>query len=274
MRVNVMRALSGRKSVLLHIPVLALITVVLGVCAAAGKKKPPPPPTGLPARIYDLAKQLPGVMLEDAGPITSQIQKLVVDHMSEWMANRTPTDVETRRELESVFSLLHYPLEGLPKAFAQTWKGQTIIGAGYTLGWTDFDRQNVVAIYASSAGKSHLVTITNFVPRTDLNYEVLPQLAWDDLRFFIYGFRLGKSQQRLSVILYSFDGQNLKSLWESRDIYDGRIDFLRDKVTIRYLKEDEYIQAVEEKRHPPRHLSTYQLSAAGIQLLDDHEIPF
>ena len=32
--------------------------------------------------------------------------------------------------------------------------------------------------------------------------------------------------------------------------------------------------AVQAKRKPPRHLATYQLTAAGIQLLDDHEIPF
>ena len=255
-----MGVLSGRKSVLFHVRIVLLITVVLGVGVAEGKKKAPPPPTGLPAQVNNLAKQLPGVMLEDAGPITSQIQKLVVDHMAEWMANRTPTDVETRRELENVFSLLHYPLVGLPAAFAQPWKGQMVIGAGYTLGWTDYDRQNVVAIFDSNAGKSHLVTVTNFVPRTDLHYEMLPQLAWDDLRFFIYGFRLGKSQLRLSVVLYSFDGQNLKPLWESRDIYDGKMDVVKDKVTISYLREDEYVQAVEEKRTasaPLGHLPAY-----------------
>jgi hypothetical protein len=269
-----MRALSGRKSVLFHIQMLALLTMVLGVGAAEGKKKAPPPPTGLPTRINDLAKQLYGVMLDDAGPITDQIQKLVVEHMAEWMANRTPTDVEARRELENVFSLLHYPEVAQPATFAFPWKGQVVIGAGYTLGWTDFDRQNVVAIFESKAGKSHLVTVTNFVPRTDLHYEMLPQLAWDNLRFFIYGSRLGKSQERLSVVLYSFDGQNLKPLWESRDIYDGEMDVLKDKVTIRYLKEDEYVQAVQRKRKPPRHTATYQLTSAGIQLLDDHEIPF
>ena len=120
---------------------VSLLIFVFGAGMAQGKKKAPPPPPTFPAQINDLAKQLPGVMLEDAGPITSQIQKLVVDHMSEWMANRTPTDVEVRRELENVFSLLHYPLEGLPAAFAQPWKGQIVIGAGYTLGWTDFDRR-------------------------------------------------------------------------------------------------------------------------------------
>src|SRR5271157_5355598 len=182
MRENGKGAGSRRKSVLFRPPMVSLLTVVLGVGAAEGKKKaPPPPPTGLPARVNDLAKQLPGVMLVDAGPITDQIQKMVVDHMAEWMANRTPTDVEVRRELESVFSLLHYPEVAVPAAFAQPWKGQMVMGAGYTLGWTDFDRQNVVAIFANSGGSSHLVTVTNFIPRVDLHYEFLPQLAWDDL---------------------------------------------------------------------------------------------
>jgi hypothetical protein len=264
----------ARKPPFYSIPLLVLISVLSGVGPAAAKRKSPPPPTGLPARINDLAKQLPGVMLEDSGPITSQIQKLVVDHMSEWMANRTPTDVEVRRELEDVFSLLHYPLEGIPAAFAQPWKGQTVIGAGYTLGWNDYDRQNVVAIFTSANGKSQLAAITNFVPRTDLHYQMLPQLAWDDLRFLIYGFRSGKSQLRLSVALYDFDGQNLKSLWQNLDLYDGKMEVLNDKVVIRYLKEEEYVHAVSEKRKPPRHLATYQLTAAGIELVDDHEIPF
>jgi hypothetical protein len=34
------------------------------------------------------------------------------------------------------------------------------------------------------------------------------------------------------------------------------------------------VDAVQRKRHPPRHLATYQLTATGIQLVDDHEIPF
>jgi hypothetical protein len=274
MKVIGMLALRGQKLTRFSKVWWSLSVVFLSLGVAAGKKRVAPPPTGLAAQIDSLAKQLPGTMLEDAGPTTGQIQKLVVDHMAEWMARRTPTDVETRRELESLFSLLHFPLIGLPAAFAQPWKGQMVIGAGYTLGWTDYDRQNVVAIFTSNSGTSHLVTVTNFVPRVDIHYQMLTQLAWDDLRFFIYGFRPGKSQLRLSVVLYSFDGQSLKQLWQSLDIYDGKIDFLNDKVTIRYLREDEYVRAVEEKRHPPRHLATYQLTPEGIRLAGDLEVPF
>ncbi len=253
---------------------LLLVTQLSFLGAADAKKKTPPQRTGLPEQIFNLAKQLGGVPLEDAGPITGQIQKLVIDHMTEWMANRTPTDVEARHELEGVFSLLHYPLDGLPATFQQLWKGQVILGVGYTLSWSAYDRQNVVAIYSSSGGKSQYVAVTNFVPHTDLHYVNLPQIAWDDMRFLVWGTRAGKSQDRISVALYSFDGKNLKSLWQSQDIYDGRMDVVKDKVIIRYLKEDEYVHAVERGKHPPRHQATYQLTAAGMQLLDDHEIPF
>ena len=118
-----MRSPSVRKSGVFHLLILLLVAAMLGPGRAEAKKKPSPPPPDLPGHINYLAKQLPGVMLEDAGPLTGEIQKLVVDHMVQWMANRTPTDVEVRRELESAFSLLHYPLFGQPAAFTEPWKG-------------------------------------------------------------------------------------------------------------------------------------------------------
>jgi len=257
-----------------YLPWMLVLAYMFAGGLAEGKKKVPPPPPGLPGHVKTLAEQLPGVMLEDAEPITGEIQKLVVDHMVEWMSPRTPTDVDVRRELESVFSLLHYPLFGQPAVFASLWKGSTVIGAGYTLGWNDFDRQNVLMIFESRDGKSRLATLTNFVPRVDLHYEFLPPQGWDDFRFFTYGFRLGKSQPRLTVILYSFDGQNLKSLWEAHDVYDGKMNVQQDRVVIRYLKEDEYIREVEAKRKPPRHEAVYRITPGGLTLEDDHEIPF
>ncbi len=256
---------------------LALLLVGTFLCPnllEARKKRLPPRPTDLPGRVFYYARQLPGVMLEDAEPITSKIQKLVLDHMQTWMANRTPSDVEVRRELESVFAQLHWPLFGKPAVFDQPWKGDVVIGAGYTLGWTDYDRANVVALFVSHEGKSRLAAITNFVPRTDLHYEFLPPQGWDDFRFFVYGFRLGKSQLRLSAILYSFDGENVKPLWETHDLYDGKMDIQPEKVVVRYLKEDEYIREQAHGRKPPRHEAIYKITPQGLALETDHEIPF
>jgi len=46
--------------------------------AQGEKQAPPPPPEDLPGHVNYLAQQLYGVMLEDATPITDQIQKLVL----------------------------------------------------------------------------------------------------------------------------------------------------------------------------------------------------
>jgi hypothetical protein len=255
---------------------LLLIAGAVGMGRAEAKKKTPPepPPSALAVQVNDLANQLPGVLLEDAGPITGHIQKLVIDHMSEWIANRTPSDVEVRRELESVFSLLHYPISGDPAVFVQPWNGALVIGAGYSLGWNNFNKQNVLAIFECRDGKGRLATVTNPVPYIDLHYQMTPWQDQNDFRFFLYGFRPGKSDLRLSATYYSFDGQALKSLWEIRDLYDGKIDVRKDTVVFRYMKEEEYAHAVLSKHKPPRHEATYQLTPIGLRLLDEHEIPF
>jgi hypothetical protein len=172
------------------------------------------------------------------------------------------------------FSELHYPLFGLAAAFAQPWKDQVVIGAGYTLGWSDIDRTNVLAIFSSRLGHSRLVTVTNFVPRTDLHYAFPQEPEGGALQFFVYGFRLGKSQPRLTVIFYSFDGESLKSLWEAHDLYDGKINFGKDKVVIRYLNEDEYIHELAEGRRPARHERVYAVTPKGLEVQSERDIPF
>lgn len=270
--------------------VLALVVLTLGTGLAQAKKKKTkvaPPPPDLPGQVSYYARQLWGVPLDESEPITSKVQTLVLDHLQVWFANRKPGDsqqagseagypieVRVRRELEHVFSQLHYPFFGQPSVFAASWKGTALIGAGYTLGWTDYDRANVVALFEIREGKTRLAAVTNFVPRTDLHYEIVSTPGSDDFRFFVYGTRLGKSHLRLSAILYAFDGSQLKSQWETRDVYDGKMDVDGEKVVIRYLKEEEYVREVQRRRKPPRHEAIYKITPQGLDLETDHEIPF
>ncbi len=261
----------------LLLPLLCAVILLGGTgTAEAGKKKnvPTGPPSDLPGHVNFLAQKLYGQPLEDAAPVTDEIRKLVLGHLEQWMANRTPSDVDVRRQLESAFSELHYPLFGKPAVFAEPWKGGMVIGAGYTLGWSDYNRVNVVALFETREGKSHLAAESSFIPRTDIHYEILPRQENDDLRFFIYGFRLGKSQLRLSAVYYAFDGQSLKSLWEIQDAYDGKMEVRGDKLIIRYLKEVEYIREVAHNRFPPRHESVYLITPTGLRLQTEREIPF
>jgi hypothetical protein len=254
-----------------------LLMLAVTVTAAAGgqpKKTKAPPPPELPTRVNNLAKQLIGVPLDESDPLTGQIQTLVIDHLDQWMASRTPSIQEARREVDSVFTLLRSPLFADPQGFSRPWKSETLVGIGYTLRWTDYNRVNVLALYENRDGKSRRVGLTNFVPHTDQRYDFLPSPESGDFRFLVYGFRTGKSQLRLSANLYDFDGQNLKTVWEGRDIYDGKIDVDQDRVIIRYLKEDEYIRETAQGRKPPRYEATYKETSQGLELVADRQVPF
>ena len=257
--------------------VVSVVLIGSGVAEAKrkNKKAPPPPPTDLPGHVNYLAKQLYGLHMDESGKITEEIQKLVLDDLEKWAADRTPTDVELRRQLENDFDLLHYPVFGQPAVENHPWKGGVVTLTGYTLGWSDYDRVNTIAVFDSRDGKTRLATVTNFVPRTDLHYEfITAETAGGDLRFFIWGTRAGKSQPRLTAILYSFDGRGLKSLWETHDVYDGKLIVEKDKVVIRYLKEDEYVRETQQRRKPPRHEATYKLTLTGIEIVTDRDILF
>lgn len=260
---------------------LVALGVILGpgvAAAAAAKKRQPvvPPVSDLPNYLSYLAWQLRGRHMDESGEITGEIQKRVLDHMQEWLA-ADPSRAESvtaRRELERVFFNLKYPTEAKPSCFEESWKGSAILGVGYTLYWTNYNRINVLALFVKDSGHVRLATVTSFIPMVDLLYELPPRQGPDDFRFVAYGTRPGKSQPRLSATLYSFDGQNLKPLWETHDVYDGKMDVSTGKVTIRYLKEDEYVREQAHKRKPPRHEATYRITPAGLELESDREIPF
>jgi hypothetical protein len=261
---------------LVALGVLALISPSV---AGARKKKKPLPPT-LADQVNSLARQLYGVPFDESQPLTDQIQKLVLDHMSQWLAAHPPTaqslepaaaspyDVQVRRELESLFALLRYPIYAIAAAFAQPWGKQELVGAGYTLGWSDYDRANVVALFEASGASVEPLAITHFVPDTDLHYAFFapPPAAADQFWFLVYGTRLGKSHPRLSAVLYSFDGKALNALWQIRDAYDGQISVAGERVLINYMKESEFIDAVTNHTEAPRHQAAYHVGTNGLEL--------
>ncbi len=276
-----------RRIILSALGVIILPSLVIAPAYAKKKKATAAEPPGLADQVNDATRKLWGVPLDESEPVTSKVEKLVLVHLQAWLGTAlnapgagAATDVLVRRELENVFSKLHYPFFGQPAVFAAPWKGARLIGAGYTLGWSDYDRANVVGLFESREGKVRLAAVTHFVPRTDLHYVLISSPTaqagpgTQDFHFLIYGTRLGKSHPRLSAILYSFDSDKLKPLWESHDVYDGKIDVDAGRVTIRYLIEDEYIRETARGRKPPRHEAIYKIVPQGLALEADHEIPF
>ncbi|MGH9327605.1 MAG: hypothetical protein ACRD2B_13105 [Terriglobia bacterium] len=239
-------------------------------------------PQGVADQINRLALELNGVQLADADGVPAQIQKLVLNSLDSWMsrnaaspsASRYPLDVRVRMQLESYFSKLHYPIFGTPATFVRPWNGSRLIGAGYTFGWSDFDRVNCLALYEIQNSKTRRVALTNFVPGPDLHFAFLPTSASGAFRFMVYGNQPGESHLRMTAVLYSFDGHSLRNLWERRDLYSGRIHVTPQTVTLRYLDKNEYIQAVERHQLPPGHEAIYKITPQGLALQTEREIPF
>jgi hypothetical protein len=265
------------------------VFMVLVLCAYAAapalahrKKKKKVQPPGLPDQVNALAEKLYDVPLDDSTPITSQIQTLVLNHLKQWFASdaaqkpdaNEPLDVKVRQQIEFALAKLHSPLEGKAAVFIHPWKGGELIGAGYTLGWPPFRAVNTLALYEYKDSSARLLTLSHFVPRTDLHYAFIPDAPNGDPRFVVWGIRLGMSQPRLTAILYSFDGVKLQTLWGVHNAYDGKIQVTPDTITVRYLKLSEYVQYVERGQKPPRHESIYKVTPSGVTLVTDRQIPF
>ena len=254
--------------------VLLAVAIALGMGTAEARKKESKPKPGLPDHVSSLGKKLYGLDIEDAKTITDEIQKLVVGHLSTWIADRSPNIVEVRHELEQAFSKLEYPAVGTPSIFIAPWKDVKLIGAGYTLGWSNIWRINVLVIYENQNGRTREITTTSFVPRTDMHYAVMDPLPNGDFRFLAYGWRLGMSHARLSAVLYSFDGNTLESQWKVENLFDGKLTASNNTVVVSSVDEDEYIRQTQQGRLPSRHETTYKLTPEGLQLESAREVPF
>jgi hypothetical protein len=64
------------------------------------------------------------------------------------------------------------------------------------------------------------------------------------------------------------------SLWEVHDLYDGKIYFEKDRVTIRFLNEQEYIEEAAHGRRPPRHQTVYTITPTSLDVQSEEDIPF
>jgi hypothetical protein len=254
---------------------LGLLTSLTGAAPRLeAKKRNSRLSIGLPAQIHQLILKAYGLSIQEAKPTTDEIQNLTIRHLDRWIQNRAPNFVEARRELEREFGTLRYPFYVQCSAFEARWKSRQVIGAGYSLGWSKYDRVNVVALYEKSGNRTRRIALTHFVPRTNLNYIVVPPDSAGDFRFFIWGTRPGKAQPRLTAILYSSNRRGLKPLWEKKNLFDGKIEVQNNQVVLTYVDETSFVNAVQQNTLPHRHQAIYQLLPQGLKFESERNIPF
>lgn len=268
--------ITRRSRCLLPRVLLIAITVAVFAGFAAARKKPKreTPAEILAGRVNNLIRRLYGLHLDQSAELTGRIQKLVVGHLDEWIAGRAPNFVAVREELESMFSQVRYPLSADVAVFQAPWHGDRLIFAGYTIGWSEVDQVSTVVVYESHGGHTRRMALTEFLPRTDVHYDPVPPDANGDFRIIVWGNRKGLDHLRLSAVLYSFDGKSLKPLWKEENYYDGRLQVSGDDVVIKYLNQNEYVRAMQQKTLPPRHEAIYTLTEKGLQLKTIKDVPF
>jgi hypothetical protein len=255
--------------------VLLALIICLSVSAADGAARRKGPPQDLPGHIAYLAHGLVGLNIDESPAITSQIQKLLLNHLQATLANVTPTAVGVRREIEAAFAKVAYPVQTDAEVFSRPWNDALVTCSGFTISWLPYPKVNTLAIFVTRDGKTRMVTTDNFLPFYDLSYEFLPgQENAPSFRFIVYGARPGKSQPRLAAVLYAFDGKTLTRQWEKEDIYDGKLDVTNGEVVITYLNENEYIHAFTRDRKPPRYEATYKLTPTTLEVDHIKNIPF
>ena len=215
--------------------------------------------------------------MTDALPMNHHIQELVFRYVEDYVAGKedspAPSPVELRRDLEiSVFGELKWPFEAMVRTFAHPWKGGHLLGVGYSLRWTDQNRFNGIGLFLIQEGKISRVASANFVPGTDLTFDILPARNPDQLLLLVSGIRKGKSHPRLSLMLYSFEGDALKPQWERQDIYGGKFRVDEGNLWITYLKEEEFIRETRYGRFPPRYEALYSPQGSGFSLESDEVV--
>ena len=64
--------------------------------------------------------------------------------------------------------------------------------------------------------------------------------------FLVWGSRIGNSRGRLAIRLYAFDGDKVREVWKRDDLIGGEVEILGSSVTLRYLRESQFYDPVQE----------------------------
>ncbi len=255
---------AGKWKAAIAVLVLGLLVAPAGVEA---KKKPRAKSAAELARptshyITTWSQTLVKYDLEDSRKMNLHIRELVFRHVEQYINRQeaaSVSPVEVRREVERLFDGVRWPVNVIVKTFLKPWKQERLLGVGYSLGWSEQNRYNALAIYSLEEGKMREVSVLEFVPGPDLQpFGFVPTQNPDEWLLLVHGFRKGKSHPRLSAALFAFDGKQFRSVWEKRHVYDGKIKVENGNLVISFYQEEELIREALYRRLPPRYRAVYR----------------
>ncbi len=214
---------------------------------------------------------------KDAELMNLHIQDLVLKHLehylSDQLASSSVSPAQVRREIENrVFGDVQWPVNAVVKTFLRPWKEDALLGVGYSLGWTEQNRYNVAALYLIQKGEIRPIKVLHFEPGSDLNFKWLSSPNRNEMWLLLHGLKKGKSHPRLALQLFVFDGNDLRAIWERRDIYDGKFQVEEGKIVVTRYNEEEFAREARYKRLPPRYRTVYRRGESGVELEEESVI--
>ena len=255
---------AGKWKAAIAVLMLGLLAAPAGVDAKKKSKSKSAADLARPTSHYitTWSKTLVKYDIEDSRKMNLHIRRLVFGHVEQYLNGQeagSVSQVEVRRQVERLFDGVKWPLNVIVKTFLKSWKQERLLGVGYSLGWTEQNRYNAVAIYSLGGGKIREVSVLEFVPGPDLRpFDFVPTENPDEWLLLVHGFRKGKSHPVLSAALFAFEGGQFQPIWEKLHVYDGKLKVEDGNLVISFYQEEELIREAHQRRLPPRYRAVYR----------------
>lgn len=149
------------------------------------------------------------------------------------------------------------------------WEGSFYYIVGYVLnGAVAYSRSWLGVFSVPLVGSSELLAAAeNTFPDRTLAIETLSPEIRDDLTFLAHGVNWGDAHNRLTAIVYSFDGHEIRPVWSLAGLSQGHIEVQGPRIRLTYLSSPlgpgyESVRGIVE---------TYEVTPSGVELQERSE---
>jgi hypothetical protein len=149
------------------------------------------------------------------------------------------------------------------------WEGGSYYIVGYVLnGAAAYSRSWIGVFSVPLEGSCELLAAAeNTLPNRTVALEpLLPQIR-GNLSFLVHGVNWGDAHNRLTAIVYSFDGHEIRPVWSLADLSQGQIEVQGPRIKLTYLSSPlgpgyESVKRIVE---------TYEVTPSGVELREHSE---
>lgn len=138
----------------------------------------------------------------------------------------------------------------------------------YAIPWCAVCSRSAIEAYGRSSNQYKLLAESRDpLPNATVGLSPLPSVARGKVEFVAYGTNLGDPHNRLTVVVYEFDGRELSTVWQRVGLAQGQLGVHRGRIEL------DFLTAARGPGGPavPERLETYRMTPSGIVLESSRE---